>query len=293
MNYYERYVGDYQRDTGHLSCTEIGVYDRLLDHYYATEIPLPFEHAGLCRIARAMDKIEQNAVRRIADEFFPVGDDGMRHNARADKEITKAANRIKAAKENGKKGGRPPNDKPNGDQSDNPPETQEKPTGFQSANPPETHSGVHHMPCTTVNPKPPPVSGVPSSTGGTPAGAVCARLRSEAKIADAVPHHPKLLALLDAGLTEDEIVAAGMGARGKGFAWVLATAEGRRRDAAGVLALPSDRAPPINGRRNGTANGRQAAIDNYAAQAAEARGENHERSASSERDITGESVRVA
>ena len=96
MNYYERFVGDFQRDTGHLSCTEIGVYDRLLDHYYATEIPLPVDHADLCRISRAMDKLEQKAVKRIADEFFPIAEDGMRHNARADKEISKLK-KIRAA----------------------------------------------------------------------------------------------------------------------------------------------------------------------------------------------------
>ena len=89
MNYYERFVGDFQRDTGHLSCTEVGVYDRLLDHYYATENPIPADAADLCRIARAMDRAEQKAVRRVAEEFFPLGEDGLRHNARADREIAK------------------------------------------------------------------------------------------------------------------------------------------------------------------------------------------------------------
>lgn len=58
---------------------------------------------------------------------------------------------------------------------------------------------------------------------------------------DCNPQHPKLLALLDAGLTEDEIVAAGMDAvaKGKGFAYALATAEGRRREAAKVTPLPN------------------------------------------------------
>ncbi|OQA32201.1 MAG: hypothetical protein BWY57_02138 [Betaproteobacteria bacterium ADurb.Bin341] len=144
MNYYERYIGDFQRDTGHLSCAEVGVYDRLLDHYYATETPLPKGYSDLCRIARAMDKNEQKAVKRIADEFFPIGTDGLRHQARTDREIVKAQNRIGAAKENGKKGGRPPKTKPD----DNPNKTQEKPNGFQSANPPETHAGVHHTPYT-------------------------------------------------------------------------------------------------------------------------------------------------
>lgn len=58
---------------------------------------------------------------------------------------------------------------------------------------------------------------------------------------DCNPQHPKLLALLDAGLTEDEIVSAGVDAvaKGKGFAYALATAEGRRREAAKVTALPA------------------------------------------------------
>lgn len=134
MNYYERYVGDFQRDTGHLSCTEVGVYDRFLDHYYATEQPLPAEYSDLCRIARAMDKAEQKAVKRVADDFFPVAEDGLRHNSRADHEIQKAQNRINAAKENGKKGGRKPK------------QTGIEPTGFPTGSPAETHPGVHHMP---------------------------------------------------------------------------------------------------------------------------------------------------
>ena len=257
MNYYERFVGDFQRDTGHLSCTEIGVYDRLLDHYYATEIPLPKDYTDLCRISRAMDKIEQKAVRRVADEFFPVAEDGMRHNARADKEIAKAANRIKSAKENGKKGGRPPKDKPEPSESANPPETHQKPTRFQSANPPETHSGVHHMPCTTVNQNP-LASGVPTSTvvapenenplapeSGdlSPVARVCRGLKAMG-YGDTSPHDAKLLSLLGAGLTPDEILAAGQDGKGKakGFRWVLATAEGRRRDADNVKPLPAAKA---------------------------------------------------
>ena len=36
MNYYERHLGDYARDTGHLSMLEHGAYSLLLDRYYAT-----------------------------------------------------------------------------------------------------------------------------------------------------------------------------------------------------------------------------------------------------------------
>lgn len=132
-----------------------------------------------------------------------------------------------------------------------------------------------------------PAESVNNSTGVTPAGLVCARLKSECGISSGLnPQHPKLLALLAAGMTADELVSAGMDANGKGFAWVMAAAEGRRRDAEKVAGLPEARARASPSRQ---INGRQAAIDNYAAQAAAARGEHGK----PERDITGESVRVA
>lgn len=83
-------------------------------------------------------------------------------------------------------------------------------------------------------PAPPPVA-------PTTAGAICARIR-KAGIPDANPSHPTLLALIDAGVTPDEIAdaAADAKARGKGFAYTLAVVEGRRRDAAkAVDKLPS------------------------------------------------------
>ena len=85
MNYYERYCGDYQRDTAHLSLTEHGAFTMLLDTYYSTEKPLGFDSVSLFRICRAMTPEEQAAVVRVADEFFPVCDDGLRHNKRAEK----------------------------------------------------------------------------------------------------------------------------------------------------------------------------------------------------------------
>lgn len=57
---------------------------------------------------------------------------------------------------------------------------------------------------------------------------------------DTNPHDPKLSALLAAGLTPDELVAVGEEAKGKGkgFRWVLAAAEARRRDADQIKPLP-------------------------------------------------------
>jgi uncharacterized phage protein (TIGR02220 family) len=107
VNYWERYIGAIRKKTGRLDLTEKGAYDVLLDEYYALEAPLPDDVSELYRIANAHKKHERNAVRKVADLYFPVGPDGLRHNERADYEIARAIKRIEAAKENGAKGGRP------------------------------------------------------------------------------------------------------------------------------------------------------------------------------------------
>ena len=72
----------------------------------------------------------------------------------------------------------------------------------------------------------------------TASGAICSRLKLLG-IQGVNPHHPKLLELLKAGITEDELVSAAEepSSKGKSLAWLLAKAEGRRRDAA-VTNLP-------------------------------------------------------
>lgn len=107
VNFYKRYPGDYQRDTAHLSLAEHGAYGLLLDHYYSSEKPLPADLSMLHRICRAFTKPEQKAVDSVAGMFFPVGADGLRHNARADKQIPQEQKGREAARQNGKNGGRP------------------------------------------------------------------------------------------------------------------------------------------------------------------------------------------
>ncbi len=86
MNYYERHLGDYARDTAHLSVLEHGVYTLLLDRYYATEQPIPAEQAH--RVARARAQDERAAVDAVLGEFFKLVDGAWR-NARADAEISR------------------------------------------------------------------------------------------------------------------------------------------------------------------------------------------------------------
>lgn len=122
MNYYPRYMGDFQSATMHLSMTEDGAYNRLLDHYYSKGKPLPADLRQLYRIARATEKFEQLAVDVVAEEFFPVGPDGLRHNDRADEEIAKWQVMAERNREVGKSGGRP-RKKPTGNPDGFPEET--------------------------------------------------------------------------------------------------------------------------------------------------------------------------
>lgn len=87
MNYYQRHLGDYARDTGHLTLLEHGVYGALLDWQYGTEKPLPEEETAVHRICRALSKAEKNAADRIKKEFF--GESGW--NKRCKAELKKCA----------------------------------------------------------------------------------------------------------------------------------------------------------------------------------------------------------
>ena len=95
MHYYPRHIGDYAKDTGHLTLLEHGVYTVLLDWAYSQEKPLPDDFTTICRLCRATTGKEKAAVRRVVDEFFPLKDGG-RSNNRANLEIF--AFNIKSAK---------------------------------------------------------------------------------------------------------------------------------------------------------------------------------------------------
>jgi uncharacterized protein YdaU (DUF1376 family) len=96
VNYFELYPGDYLRDTTRLSLVEHGAYLRLLMAYYSEEEPLPNDFDELFTIAGAVKTADKMAVKKVADKFFPLRPDGLRHNARADEEIAKAGTRMDA-----------------------------------------------------------------------------------------------------------------------------------------------------------------------------------------------------
>lgn len=86
MNYYEHHLGDYLRDTAHLSMLEDGAYRRLIDAYYIRETPLPLELRDVYRLVRAQSKQDREAVDTVLREFFVQTPEGWKHN-RCDREI--------------------------------------------------------------------------------------------------------------------------------------------------------------------------------------------------------------
>ena len=88
MQWYKHYIGDFQRDTGHLSLTERGAYRALLDHHYATEKPLPADPVALARLVGAQTKAERDAVPAVLTQFWTLTDEGW-INARAQIEMGK------------------------------------------------------------------------------------------------------------------------------------------------------------------------------------------------------------
>ncbi len=134
MNYYERHLGDYAKDTGHLTMLEHGAYTLLLDRYYATEQGIPADQAY--RITRARTKDERAAVDSVLSEFFDL-EKNLWTKGRVVEEISSALKRISSAQENGKKGGRPRKT-----------ETQPNPTGFSLGSVLETQSKALQTPDT-------------------------------------------------------------------------------------------------------------------------------------------------
>lgn len=86
MNYYERHLGDYAKDTLHLSMLEHGAYTLLMDRYYSTERGIPADQ--VYRVALARSKDEKAAVDTVLTEFFTLND-GVFTKGRIEEEIEK------------------------------------------------------------------------------------------------------------------------------------------------------------------------------------------------------------
>lgn len=246
MNYWPRWINAIRKRTASLSLAQMGAYDRLLDHYYAEEAPLPGTVEECCRIAGAMTRDEIAAVKFVLGKFFALTDAGY-SNDRADDEIQLALPKIAAARANGSRGGRPTGSKKK--PSGFPPGTQNEPTSKapypQSKEELSIESSLPPPEPTEVTParraEPPPAvrdeGEGRSVVTPTAAGEICLALR-KAGIANVAPGHPKLLALIDAGTTVDELLAfvpRALEAQDP-FAYLLGTVAGERKRAAQLQA---------------------------------------------------------
>jgi uncharacterized protein YdaU (DUF1376 family) len=99
MHYYQHNIGDYARDTSHLSALEHGIYRLLLDWCYLNEKPLSTELA--IRLGRG----NPDETHSVLSGFFTLENDGWVHK-RVQKEVEAYHAKAEQNRKNGVKGGR-------------------------------------------------------------------------------------------------------------------------------------------------------------------------------------------
>lgn len=247
MNYYEHHLGDYVRDTAHLSMLEDGAYRRLLDAYYIREEPLPLTMRDVFRLTRAQSKQDRDAVETVLREFFTETAEGWRHT-RCDREIGRFQDKQRKARASAEArwSQRQPQSEGNANASANAsanamrthsegnaprarPQTPD--TSHQT---PEDNSGQSEHGSTTVAPA--PTDGSPP-TPARPAVGQALR-RAGVDLTRCSLPDPRLDELLRTGSTLDEVEAVGREAVAKRIArpvpWIVATMTGRRNEAAAI-----------------------------------------------------------
>lgn len=106
MHYYQFNIGDYRRDTAHLSRVEHGIYRDLIDWYYLDEKPIPLETQLVIRRLRLGSKEEATALQNVLTDFFVRTEEGWVHT-KITGDIDEYHHNAEKNKKNGKKGGRP------------------------------------------------------------------------------------------------------------------------------------------------------------------------------------------
>lgn len=122
------YVGSYIKNTRRLKPAQHGAYLMLMLEYWNEQAPLPDNDEELATIA-GMSATEWADTRPKLERFFTIADGAWRHE-RIDEEIEKANANVARAKQNGKKGGRPPKKRVAKNPEETQDQTQKKPTGF-------------------------------------------------------------------------------------------------------------------------------------------------------------------
>lgn len=109
MHYYQFNIGDYAKHTRHLTNEEDLAYRRMIDHCYLNETPLVDDVKKIARLINMRNC--EDEVKNVLDDFFILRG-GAWHNSRVEKDLGFYAEKAERARQNGKKGGRPPKGKP-------------------------------------------------------------------------------------------------------------------------------------------------------------------------------------
>ena len=86
MHYYNFNIGDFIKDSAHLTLEEDAIYRRLIDLYYTTEKAIQLDIKLVARSIRARDK--EDAIALILEEFFVKTEKGFKQK-RIDAELKK------------------------------------------------------------------------------------------------------------------------------------------------------------------------------------------------------------
>ena len=112
MEWYKHDISAYRRSTSRLKLLAHGVYRLLMDEYYSGQGPLPEDYATLYRVCGAQTDHEKTVVRTVADQYFPVNGDGLRHNERCDEELAEYRARVDKNRANSRRRFDHPMDRP-------------------------------------------------------------------------------------------------------------------------------------------------------------------------------------
>lgn len=247
MNFIEWHIGDYLRDTAHLSMLEDAAYRRLLDRYYTSEQPLPADVRACCKLARASTAAERAAVAAVLREFFILGPDGYRQT-RADAEIARYQDKQRKARASAE--ARWSQTERNANAYANAPPNAMRPhmrSDMQTQSE-RNADGMHRAPVPSPQS---PDTNTKDQRAHTREVCACA-LAEVRKSFPQADESADLVALVEQGATPAEIgaIAAEAVTKGKGWPWVVTTVIGRRQDAAKLTLAPKPQ-PPWHETRSG------------------------------------------
>jgi uncharacterized protein YdaU (DUF1376 family) len=105
MHYYQFNIGDYRKDTAHLTPIEHYIYRTLIDWCYLDETGIPKKTQSVLRRLGLLSENEESLLNVLGDFFFE-GENAWFHQRISD-EIVEYRGKAAKNAENGKKGGRP------------------------------------------------------------------------------------------------------------------------------------------------------------------------------------------